>query len=93
MKNESHAAFMREVLALAQENIAQGGGPFAALVVRAGRVIARGQNRVTAQHDPTAHAEVMAIRAACAALGDFQLTDCDLYSSCEPCPMCLGAIY
>lgn len=93
MKNEDHAYFMQETLRMATANIAQGGGPFAAVVVREGEIIARGVNRVTALHDPTAHAEVMAIRAACEALGDFQLTGCTLYSSCEPCPMCLGAIY
>lgn len=86
-------ALLRRAIELAVANVAQGGGPFAALVVKDGRVIAEGVNRVTAAHDPTAHAEVEAIRAACAALGTFQLTGCDLYASCEPCPMCLGAIY
>jgi len=70
-----------------------GGGPFAALVVRDGVVIATGTNQVTRGNDPTAHAEIVAIREACRVLGDFQLTGCDLYASCEPCPMCLGAIY
>ena len=69
------------------------GGPFAALVVREGEVIARGTNRVTTKNDPTAHAEVEAIRAACASLSDFQLRGCTLYTTCEPCPMCMGAIY
>ena len=69
------------------------GGPFAALIVKGGRIIAEGTNRVTVSNDPTAHAEVVAIREACRALADFQLTDCDLYTTCEPCPMCLGAIY
>jgi tRNA(Arg) A34 adenosine deaminase TadA len=70
-----------------------GGGPFGAVVVKDGAIIAEGVNRVTANHDPTAHAEISAIRAACAKLGAFELKDCDLYTSCEPCPMCLGAIY
>ena len=86
--------FMHEALALAVENVARGhGGPFAALVVKDGEVVGRGTNRVTTDHDPTAHAEVVAIRAACRALGSFQLDGCDLYTTCEPCPMCLGAIY
>jgi tRNA(Arg) A34 adenosine deaminase TadA len=86
--------FMRRAIALAVENVHSGnGGPFAALVVKDGRVIAEGTNRVTSTNDPTAHAEVVAIRAACRALNDFQLTGCDLYATCEPCPMCLGAIY
>ncbi|MCY0902185.1 MAG: nucleoside deaminase [Firmicutes bacterium] len=69
------------------------GGPFGAVVVRQGVLVATGHNQVTALHDPTAHAEVQAIRAACRKLGHFQLTDCEIYTSCEPCPMCLGAIY
>lgn len=85
--------FMRRAIALALENIRAGGGPFAALVVREGRVVAEGVNQVTAKNDPTAHAEIVAIRAACASLQDFQLSACDLYTTCEPCPMCLGAIY
>ena len=85
---------MREAVRLSIENVTErGGGPFGCVVVKDGRIIARGFNQVTALHDPTAHAEVDAIRKACAALGAFQLTDCDLYTSCEPCPMCLGAIY
>ncbi len=87
------AEFMRRAIALALENVRRGGGPFAALVVKEGRVLAEGANRVTATNDPTAHAEIVAIREACRALGDFQLTGCDLYTTCEPCPMCLGAIY
>ncbi len=78
--------FMRRAIVLAHENIRAGGGPFAAVVVKDGRVIAEGVNRVTAANDPTAHAEIVAIRAACQALKSFQLTDCDLYTSCEPCP-------
>jgi guanine deaminase len=86
--------FMRRAIALAIENVRTlRGGPFAALVVNDGRVIAEGTNRVTSNNDPTAHAEVVAIREACRALHDFQLTGCDLYTTCEPCPMCHGAIY
>jgi len=86
--------FMRRAIALAMENVSSGnGGPFAALIVKDGRIIAEGANRVTATNDPTAHAEVVAIREACRTLGDFQLPGCDLYTTCEPCPMCLGAIY
>lgn len=85
---------MHRAVALALDNVRQArGGPFAALVARGGEVVATGTNLVTTTHDPTAHAEVEAIRAACRALGDFQLTGCDLYTTCEPCPMCLGAIY
>ncbi len=88
------ADFMPRAIALALENVRSGrGGPFAALVVKNGRVIAEGTNRVTSAKDPTAHAEVVAIREACRVLGDFQLIGCDLYTTCEPCPMCLGAIY
>ncbi|HXN54098.1 MAG TPA: nucleoside deaminase [Candidatus Acidoferrum sp.] len=88
------ADFMRRAIALALENVRSGrGGPFAALIVKDGGVIATGANSVTATNDPTAHAEIVAIRAACRILGAFQLAGCDLYSTCEPCPMCLGAIY
>jgi len=69
------------------------GGPFGAVIVREGKIIAEGVNRVTSTNDPTAHAEILAIRQACEALGVFELKDCELYTSCEPCPMCLGAIY
>ena len=86
--------FMQRAIALAIENVRSGlGGPFGAVVVKNGKIIAEGANCVTSANDPTAHAEVVAIRAACRALGNFQLTDCDIYASCEPCPMCLGAIY
>ena len=88
-----NAEFMRRAIAIAIENIRAGGGPFGAVVVKDGRIIAEGANRVTASNDPTAHAEVVAIREACRVLGDFQLAGCDLYTTCEPCPMCLGAIY
>ena len=84
---------MRHAIALALDSVRRGGGPFAALLVKDGTVIAEGANRVTATNDPTAHAEIVAIREACRILDSFQLTGCDLYSTCEPCPMCLGAIY
>jgi guanine deaminase len=87
-------AFMARAIELAIENVRLGrGGPFAAVIVKDGRVIADGANCVTSSNDPTAHAEVVAIRAACSALGTFQLDGCELYTTCEPCPMCLGAIY
>ncbi|MDF7811142.1 nucleoside deaminase [Hymenobacter sp. YC55] len=86
--------FMREAIRLSIEKMQAGyGGPFGAVVVKNGVIIARGFNQVTSTNDPTCHAEVDAIRKACAALGSFQLDECDLYTSCEPCPMCLGAIY
>jgi len=85
---------MRRAIALAVENVRAGrGGPFGAVVAKDGRIVAEGTNLVTSTNDPTAHAEMVAIRAACRALGAFQLTGCELYTSCEPCPMCLGAIY
>lgn len=84
---------MREAIALAIQNVAEGGGPFGCVIVREGKVIARGVNLVTQTNDPTAHAEVVAIRAACAALKTFQLAGCEIYTSCEPCPMCMAAIY
>ena len=90
MTNEE---LMRMAIALAQDNVARGGGPFGAVVARGGEVVATGVNRVTADCDPTAHAEVRAIRAAAARLGTFDLRGCELFSSCEPCPMCLGAVY
>jgi guanine deaminase len=86
--------FMRRAIALGMENVRTGaGGPFAAVIVKDDLVVAEGVNRVTATNDPTAHAEVVAIREACRKLDDFQLGGCDLYTTCEPCPMCLGAIY
>jgi guanine deaminase len=92
MSGESN--LMLETIRLATENVLSGkGGPFAALVVSEGKIIATGVNRVTATNDPTAHAEINAIREACRVLNTFQLTGCELYTSCEPCPMCLGAIY
>ncbi|MDP2424476.1 MAG: nucleoside deaminase [Bacteroidales bacterium] len=92
--NEYRIEFMDEALRLAKANVNSGkGGPFGAVVVKDGRIIARGVNLVTSNNDPTAHAELIAIRNACAQLEWFELTDCEIYSSCEPCPMCLGAIY
>ncbi len=86
--------FMREAIRLSIENVNYGnGGPFGAVIVKDGKIIARGVNNVTKNNDPTAHAEVDAIRKACKELGTFQLDGCELYTSCEPCPMCLGAIY
>ena len=89
----SKEKFMHLAIDLATENIKNGGGPFGAVIVKDGEVVATGCNRVTASNDPTAHAEVNAIRAACKALDTFILKGCEIYSSCEPCPMCLGAIY
>ncbi len=91
---EVQQRYMEEAVRLAERNVAIGnGGPFGAVIVKDGRVIATGVNEVTKKGDPTAHAEVQAIREACRELGTFQLTDCELYTSCEPCPMCIGAIY
>lgn len=84
---------MREAIRLSIENVRQGGGPFGAVIAKDGEIIATGTNRVTPDSDPTAHAEVNAIRAACRKLGTFDLRGCEIYTSCEPCPMCLGAIY
>jgi tRNA(Arg) A34 adenosine deaminase TadA len=89
-----HETFLRQAIDLAVDNVRQGlGGPFGALVVTDGEVIATGTNRVTTSNDPTAHAEIVAIRAACQKVGAFRLDGCNIYTSCEPCPMCLGAIY
>ncbi|NEM97465.1 nucleoside deaminase [Pontibacter burrus] len=86
--------FMREAIRLSVEKMEEGcGGPFGCVIVCNGEIVARGYNNVLGSSDPTAHAEVEAIRKACIALGTHQLTDCELYTSCEPCPMCLGAIY
>ena len=90
----SNATYMREAVQLAEQGMRSGfGGPFGCVVVRRGKIVGRGSNRVISTNDPTAHAEVVAIRDACTALQTFQLTDCELYTSCEPCPMCLSAIY
>ena len=85
--------FMRKAIALSIENVKNGGGPFGAVIVRDNEIVATGVNRVTANCDPTAHAEVSAIREAAGKLGTFDLSGCEIYTSCEPCPMCLGAIY
>jgi guanine deaminase len=86
--------FMKQAIALATDNVTSGrGGPFGAVIVRDGKVIATGANNVTTSNDPTAHAEITAIRAACRTLGSFTLEGCEVYTSCEPCPMCLAAIY
>jgi guanine deaminase len=84
---------MARAIELAIENVRSGGGPFAALIVKNGRILSTGVNQVTSSNDATAHAEIVAIRAACAALQSFQLDGCDIYTTCEPCPMCFGAIY
>ncbi len=84
---------MRQAIALARENVRRNGGPFAAVVVKDGVVIATGTNQVTRTNDPTAHAEMVAIREACRVLGTFQLAGCEIYCSCEPCPMCAGALF
>jgi guanine deaminase len=86
--------FMARAIELSIENVRAGrGGPFAAVIVKGGEIIAEGGNAVTSANDPTAHAEIMAIREACRKLGTFELEDCEMYATCEPCPMCLGAIY
>ena len=94
MDFEMQIKFMREAIKLSIDNVKSGkGGPFGAVIVKDGKIIAQGANEVTSSNDPTAHAEVVAIRNACKILGTFQLDNCDVYTSCEPCPMCLGAIY
>ncbi len=94
MPTTPNSEFLRRAIALAVENVTSGsGGPFGAVVVRDGKIVGEGVNSVTAAHDPTAHAEVNAIRAAAKALGTFTLAGCELYTSCEPCPMCLAASY
>jgi len=85
--------FMQKAIALSVENIKNGGGPFGAIIVKDGKIISEGTNRVTIDHDPTAHAEISAIRQAAQKLNTFDLSGCEIYTSCEPCPMCLGAIY
>ncbi len=94
MPGQPNPEFLRRAIALATENVARGaGGPFAALIVRNGEIVGEGANSVTATNDPTAHGEVNAIRAAARALGTFTLAGCELYTNCEPCPMCLAAAY
>tara|TARA_B100001765_G_scaffold188729_1_gene134670 strand:- start:1954 stop:2427 length:474 start_codon:yes stop_codon:yes gene_type:complete len=91
---ENQKKFMREAIRLSIENVQSGnGGPFGTVIVKNGNIIASGVNKVTQSSDPTAHAEIVAIRSACETLGTFQLVGCEIYCSCEPCPMCLGAIY
>lgn len=90
----THEYFMEKAVELSLENMRAGkGGPFGAIIVRQGKIVGTGANHVTSDNDPTAHAEVVAIRDACKNLGTFQLDDCEIYTSCEPCPMCLAAIY
>ncbi|UAL49324.1 nucleoside deaminase [Sutcliffiella horikoshii] len=93
LEKHLHEFFLHRAIDLAVQNVKENGGPFGAVITRNNQIIAEGVNRVTSNLDPTAHAEVMAIRKACQSLQTFELTDCILYSSCEPCPMCLGAIY
>ena len=90
---DSNKKFMRKAIALSLKNIENGGGPFGAVIVKDGKIVATGVNRVTTSTDPTAHAEVNAIRKAAKKLGTFDLSGCEIYTSCEPCPMCLGAVY
>ncbi|OWK69109.1 nucleoside deaminase [Pedobacter sp. AJM] len=94
MENQKHEEFMKMAIALSVENVTENiGGPFGAVIVKDGKFIAGSANKVTSTNDPTAHAEVSAIRLACAQLNTFDLGGCVIYTSCEPCPMCLGAIY
>lgn len=92
-KNAFNEAFMRRAIRISIDNINQNGGPFGAVIVKDGQIVAESGNRVTENLDPTAHAEIMAIRQACEKLKTFDLSGCEIYSSCEPCPMCLSAIY
>lgn len=93
MTEKQNIEYMRRAIALSIENVRRGGGPFGAVIVKDGEIIGEGTNRVTLDNDPTAHAEVSAIREASRRLGTFNLEGCEIYTSCEPCPMCLGAIY
>ena len=94
MDPEQRHEFMRHAVRLSAERMRDGeGGPFGAVIVKDGRLVAEGWSRVTSANDPTAHAEITAIRRACAALGTFSLAGCEIFTSCEPCPMCLAAIY
>lgn len=92
-KSDKDLHFMREAIRQAEESVANGGGPFGAVIVKDGEIIASCSNSVTLDNDPTAHAEIKAIRKACSKLGTFDLSGCTIFTSCEPCPMCLGAIY
>ncbi|MDO6431894.1 nucleoside deaminase [Flavitalea sp. BT771] len=94
MASENDRKYLQQAIELANQGIKDGvGGPFGCIIVKDGEIVGRGCNQVTSTNDPTAHAEVVAIRDACRRLGNYQLTDCDVYTSCEPCPMCLGALY
>ncbi len=93
MEYNKDKEFMSRAIELSLDNIKNGGGPFGAVIVKDGKIVAEGSNKVTINNDPTAHAEVNAIRNACQALGTFDLSGCEIYTSCEPCPMCLSAIY
>jgi tRNA(Arg) A34 adenosine deaminase TadA len=94
MITENDRGYLLQAIGLAKEGVKNGvGGPFGCIIVKNGVVIGKGSNAVTSTNDPTAHAEVVAIRDACRQLGDYQLAECDVYTSCEPCPMCLGALY
>ncbi|MGM0621118.1 MAG: nucleoside deaminase, partial [Bacteroidota bacterium] len=94
MEIKQHNSFMRRAIELAEKGMSNGhGGPFGAVVVKDGKIVGEGYNSVIHSNDPTAHAEILAIRNACKNLGTFELKDCTIYTSCEPCPMCLGAIY
>ncbi len=90
---QMHLQYMQQAIEMAQKSVSVGGGPFGAVVVQNGKIVASEHNQVTLTCDPTAHAEVVAIRSACRQLGRFNLSDCQLYTSCFPCPMCIGAIY
>jgi len=89
MKNE----FMKKAIELSVESVNNGGGPFGSVIVKDNKIVAEGSNKVTSNNDPTAHGEIVAIREACKKLNNFSLNQCELYSTCEPCPMCLSAIY
>jgi len=91
--DENKKFIMRGAIALSIENVKSGGSPFGAIIVKDGNIVSAGRNRVTATNDPTAHAEIIAIREAAKQLGTFDLSGCEIYTTCEPCPMCLGAIY
>ena len=94
MINEQDRKFLKMAVELARQGVESGmGGPFGCVIVKGGKVVGQGCNEVTSTNDPTAHAEIVAVRDACRHIGNFQLTDCDVYASCEPCPMCLGALY
>ncbi|NDW10918.1 nucleoside deaminase [Dysgonomonas sp. 520] len=91
--NKEDIKYMQMAISLAEKSVSDGGGPFGAVIVKDGKVVAKGNNNVTVKNDPTAHAEVTVIRKACKKLGTFDLSGCVIYTSCEPCPMCLSAIY